>query len=216
MRKRNGFTLIELLVVVAIIAVLVAMLLPALAKARASARKTVCAAQLHQFAVANTLYGSDYNGVFPQKGIRDNPYWNGSTLEPAYLGNLYPYQDQTIWLPFTSWKTHMHAFIWFWPYVGKVARYTENAGDYWTLDKIPSQPKNRGPWDCPEYRPEQVGFAYCYNELNSDKYKRPEVVENPDRKAYISDAETGHKNGYNVLLDDGHIQFYLLFEPLEL
>lgn len=54
-----GFTLIELLVVIALLSVLIAMLLPALGKAKAIARRTICATNLRQIAVAETLYADD-------------------------------------------------------------------------------------------------------------------------------------------------------------
>ena len=64
-RKRSGFTLIELLVVIAIIAILAAILLPVFAAARERARRTVCASNEKQLALAMIQYVQDYDEVFP-------------------------------------------------------------------------------------------------------------------------------------------------------
>ena len=69
--SRSGFTLIELLVVVAIIAVLAAMLLPALQRAREQGRRTKCASNLKQIAVATQLYLDDNEGAFPSYPTTD-------------------------------------------------------------------------------------------------------------------------------------------------
>ena len=67
MSKRNAFTLIELLVVVAIIALLVSILVPALEEARGQAKRSVCVSNLHQIALAYTLYEHDYQ-AYPYRG----------------------------------------------------------------------------------------------------------------------------------------------------
>src|SRR5262245_41893603 len=69
-RRRSGFTLIELLVVIAIIAILAAILFPVFAQAREAARKTSCASNLKQIALAATMYAQDYEETLPGPALR--------------------------------------------------------------------------------------------------------------------------------------------------
>ncbi len=64
-RSNKGFTLVELLVVIAIIGTLVALLLPAVQSARESARRSQCANQLRQLALACLNYESAHHHLPP-------------------------------------------------------------------------------------------------------------------------------------------------------
>jgi prepilin-type N-terminal cleavage/methylation domain-containing protein len=72
LHPRPGFTLVELLVVIAIIGMLVALLLPAIQAAREAARRTQCATNLRQLAIAMQSY-QDANGILPPAGTREPP-----------------------------------------------------------------------------------------------------------------------------------------------
>ena len=83
MKRRKGFTLVELLVVIGIIALLISILLPALSKARQTAYKASCLSNLHNMAVALTLYANQNHGTLPPaRGLwqPDGEYTWGSQL----------------------------------------------------------------------------------------------------------------------------------------
>ncbi len=60
---RRGMTLIEMLLVIAIIGLLIALLIPAVQSAREAARRTECANQLHQIALAIQDHESIYRAI---------------------------------------------------------------------------------------------------------------------------------------------------------
>ena len=59
--KLPGFTLMELMVVIAIIAILAALLLPVLSSGKGRAQAIKCVSNLHQLAIAATLYSHDFD-----------------------------------------------------------------------------------------------------------------------------------------------------------
>ena len=84
-----GFTLIELLVVISIIALLIGILLPALGAARSVARRTACASNERQVALAMVTYGADNNDSIPYAVFwptNGTPSISFDDLASPYLG----------------------------------------------------------------------------------------------------------------------------------
>lgn len=98
--RRPAFTLVELLVVIAIIGVLVALLLPAVQAAREAARRSQCANNLKQMALAmhnyhdtmNVLPASSYcGGNSPPPGVNTISHCH------TWLESLLPFIEQSAW-----------------------------------------------------------------------------------------------------------------------
>jgi prepilin-type N-terminal cleavage/methylation domain-containing protein len=63
--RRSGFTLVELLVVITVIALLIGLLLPAVQSTRESSRRSSCANNIRQLALACHTYADGNGGYLP-------------------------------------------------------------------------------------------------------------------------------------------------------
>ena len=69
MKKIKGFTLVELLVVISIIALLLSVLMPSLRKASEQAKFIICKSNLHNYALAGSMYLDSNNNAFPHPTV---------------------------------------------------------------------------------------------------------------------------------------------------
>ena len=101
-QSRAGFTLIELLVVIAIISVLIAILLPAVQTARAAARRSQCANNLKQLALAVQQFHDTHQKFPPARLVlRTDRTQNSDNAtdvgldEPSWLVHILPHIEQS-------------------------------------------------------------------------------------------------------------------------
>ena len=84
MSHKRGFTLIELLVVIAIIAILAAILFPVFARAREQARKSSCASNVRQLAIAILSYSTDWD----ERAVTYCDGWHANYMIPGVNNNI--------------------------------------------------------------------------------------------------------------------------------
>jgi prepilin-type N-terminal cleavage/methylation domain-containing protein len=136
----RAFTLIELLVVIAIIAILAAMLLPALSKAKDKAKTTNCLSNLHQWGVAQVIYGTDNADAIPHDGM-GYQHMYPDVPHPPETGPLAGSRDLNQWINLLP------------PLVGDkpLYTYTANAGNSTAFNAtvIPFPGALGKIWHCP-------------------------------------------------------------------
>lgn len=107
-KLNRAFTLIELLVVIAIIAILAAILFPVFAQAKAAAKKTMVLSNCKQLGLANLMYATDSDDLFPPT-LTGTPNWELKTfvvLDLPYIKNTGLVLD-----PFTPAKIDSNPFV---------------------------------------------------------------------------------------------------------
>lgn len=108
-RKPRGFTLVELLVVISIIGMLMSLLLPAVQSARESGRRTTCANNQHNLALAMLNFESNrrfFPGCKNNVGSTTTTATTGTTttaLYGSYVVMLFPYIERAdLWNAWTG------------------------------------------------------------------------------------------------------------------
>lgn len=88
-QQKTGFTLIELLIVIAIIALLISLLLPAIQAAREMARRSQCANNMKQMALAMNMYHESFKSLPPGNLVLEELREGACCSEkPCYCGSI--------------------------------------------------------------------------------------------------------------------------------
>lgn len=195
MRHRTAFSLIELLVVVSIIAVLAGMLLPAVGIVRQQAKTLTCASSLRQVGMATMAYTSDQGGIIPDivtkmDASATTTWWSALIADYAEAatgsnGTL-TYSKKSVVTGCPEWTATGGWLVGYGMNFNPDRPARWNANSRWIYSGITS---------------DVVHFAIG---SISNQGSRMLLADASDYHAVVS--LTRHKDRFNVLFFDGHIQ----------
>jgi len=212
--RSRGFTLIELLVVIAIIAILIAILLPALTAAQRQAEQVKCESNLKQIYIALHNYANSNGGWLPAWSTWHT--WPAGDAEdspgPAWTIELMPYigqaPDGAIYnCPSFRSKVKMRNYFLAGQWSGRSNRHAMKFTDVTMSSRfVLSGDKTQI-----NLYPAPFGTSeHTMDDADPDDYGNgdPVLAWPWDRGGFYM-----HKNGNNVLFDDGHVAIFTAFDP---
>jgi prepilin-type N-terminal cleavage/methylation domain-containing protein len=203
MHRQRGFTLIELLVVIAIIAILAAILFPVFAQAREKARAATCLSNNKQIGLSVSMYVQDYDNTFPSQRADGMKTLAAGGKEGTYYDALLPYcKNQQIWIcPSDLVNTNDN---------GKKATLIPPAmgyhmnGNLITPTGLP-EAAVAAPSNCLLMR--EAGSGTVWFEAWLRPY--PKSCDDTFTASSGAIAPGPHMKGYNFLLADTHVKWYM-------
>jgi prepilin-type N-terminal cleavage/methylation domain-containing protein/prepilin-type processing-associated H-X9-DG protein len=213
-RAYGGFTLIELLVVIAVIALLMAILMPALQRARKQAKGVKCRSNMRQIGLAANLYAEAYDLYIPRgaasstdkawyqlfmRFLAQKPIGNDYRTVDIYRCPSYPDKEQTVCYVVNGWdfkdRTDPEGDEILKP--TKLTTCTQRARTIYLVDN------EDGPWRHIIRTADDPGVRRCdvWNPGHLPSSESHDVTTG--RRV----ARARHRNGFNALYLDWHIEW---------
>jgi prepilin-type processing-associated H-X9-DG protein len=192
---------VELLIVIAVIGVLIALLLPALQAARESARFTSCTNNLRQFGLLTEMYRDVNKRHFPHADITGNFSYrmapglktpNDRSALPETFGLQAVFEEKGF--------IELRSGIWVCPSQTEEMKRYENTYAFSIAESLrkrnpPNQHTSIWVWDNYSFKPGLSGFRGPFSSYTLSTSER------------IQPHSSLRSDGYNVLYQDGHVEY---------